>query len=337
MKKLLLLFFFASVVISCKDENSQRIATGEALGTTYQIKYYSEKEIELNKALDSIFRSINQSMSTYLPDSDISRINAGDSSIQVDENFREVFKASEKVYTQSGGFFDPTVGNLVNAYGFGADKPLKRLDSIQLDSLKGLVGFDKVQLSRDNRIKFENRGMYLEFNAIAKGFTLDVIARYLDGKNVINYLIELGGELVAKGRNLEKDSDWIVAIDDPNQKEGERKLFTILALKDRAMASSGNYRKFRTDSVSGQRFVHTINPITGRAEQSNLLSVSVLAENCMLADAYATAFMALGYERSLEMLENLEMVDVYFIYSEADGEEIKTFASPGFEQALIED
>jgi thiamine biosynthesis lipoprotein len=336
MKNLFYLFLCVSVLLACSDENTQRVETGEALGTTYQIKYYSEKDIALNKALDSIFRSINQSMSTYIPNSDISRINAGDSTIQVDEHFKEVFRASEKVYRETEGFFDPTVGNLVNAYGFGADKPAKSLDSTRLDSLKQLVGFDKLQLTDAGSIKFDKPGMYLEFNAIAKGFTLDVIARYLDQNNVENYLIELGGELVARGRNPEKNSDWIVAIDDPNQKEGERNLYTILALKDRAMASSGNYRKFRTDSVTGNKYVHTINPITGRAEQSNLLSVSVLAENCMLADAYATAFMALGYERSLEVLQKLEDVDVYFIYTEGD-DQIKAFASPGFEQALIED
>jgi len=175
----------------------------------------------------------------------------------------------------------------------------------------------------------------LDFNAIAKGYTLDVIAEYLDSKNVENYLIELGGELVAKGRNLDRDSDWLVAIDNPEQTEAERILQTVLALKNRAMATSGNYRKYRLDSLSGKRFVHTINPLTGKAEKSNLLSASVLAENCMLADAYATAFMALGYEKSLEVLEKLDKVDVYFIYADKE-ESIKTFASKGFQKALKE-
>jgi len=128
----------------------------------------------------------------------------------------------------------------------------------------------------------------------------------------------------------------MVAIDNPQQTDAERTLQTVLALEDRAMATSGNYRKFRIDSITGNRYVHTINPLTGKAEKSNLLSASVLAENCTLADGYATAFMALGYEKSLEMLEELEDVDVYFIYVDK-AESIRIFTSNGFEEALVED
>lgn len=323
------------ISFGCQNKNSEKVFTGEALGTTYQIKYFSEKNFDTEKALDSIFEVINTSMSTYQTDSDISRINSGDTSVRVDENFKEVFKYSEQIYNESQGYFDPTVGNLVNAYGFGPEKPLKELDSTQLDSLTRLVGFNKLNLENDNSLEKEIPGIYLDFNAIAKGFTIDVLARYLDKNKVENYLIELGGELVAKGKNMQKDSEWIVAIDDPQQKEGNRTFQTILALNNRAMATSGNYRKTRTDS-SGVSFVHTINPLTGKAEKSNLLSASVLAENCTLADGYATAFMALGYEKSLEMLEKLNNVDVYFIYAEENGD-LGIFASEGFKAVLKED
>lgn len=337
MKKLTALFFLVLLSISCKNEGPQaNTYTGNALGTTYQVKYFSSENFNTEKALDSIFKVINSSMSTYQDDSDISRINSGAEDVKVDVHFQNVFRYSERVFKESNGYFDPTVGSLVNAYGFGPDKPLNEPDEAVLDSIRKLVGFEKVSLTNDNTIQKENPNVYLDFNAIAKGYTIDVIAEYLDKQNVENYLIELGGELVAKGQNLERESPWMVAIDNPQQTDAERTLQTVLALKNRAMATSGNYRKFRIDSISGNRYVHTINPLTGKAKKSNLLSASVLAENCTLADGYATAFMALGYEKSLEMLEELENVDVYFIYVD-EAESIRVFTSNGFEEALVED
>ncbi|GGW83255.1 FAD:protein FMN transferase [Salegentibacter mishustinae] len=337
MKKITALFFLVLLSVSCKNDGPQaNTYTGNALGTTYQVKYFSSENFNTEKALDSIFYVINTSMSTYQDNSDISRINSGAEEVEVDVHFQNVFRYSNQIFRESNGYFDPTVGSLVNAYGFGPDKPLNEPDEAVLDSIRQLVGFEKVKLTADNTIQKENPNIYLDFNAIAKGYTIDVIADYLDKQNVENYLIELGGELVAKGQNLERESPWMVAIDNPQQTDAERTLQTVLALKNRAMATSGNYRKFRIDSITGNRYVHTINPLNGKAEKSNLLSASVLAENCTLADGYATAFMALGYERSLEMLEELENVDVYFIYVD-EAESIRIFTSNGFEEALVED
>lgn len=330
---LMILFF-----VSCNKQNHPELYTqkGAALGTTYHVKYFSSEEINAEKAFDSIFEVINSSMSTYQQDSDISKINMGAEDVKVDKHFRTVFEASKKIFKESNGYFDPTVGTLVNGYGFGPNKPLKELQEQEIDSLREIVGLQKLKLNNNQTIKKENPNIFLDFNAIAKGYTLDVMAEYLDSKNIENYLIELGGELVAKGKNLERDSKWYVAIDNPQQTEEERTFQTVLGLKDRAMATSGNYRKYRQDSVSGKRFVHTVNPLTGQAERSDLLSASVLAENCMLADAYATAFMALGYEKSLEMLEKIENVDVYFIYIDKQ-ESIRIYTSKGFEEALDDD
>ena len=337
MKKITALFFLVLLSVSCKNDGPQaNTYTGNALGTTYQVKYFSSENFNTEKALDSIFDVINTSMSTYRDNSDISRINSGAEEVEVDVHFQNVFRYSNQIFRESNGYFDPTVGSLVNAYGFGPDKPLDEPDEAVLDSIKQLVGFEKVNLTSNNTIEKENPNIYLDFNAIAKGYTIDVIAEYLDKQNVENYLIELGGELVAKGQNLERESPWMVAIDNPQQTDAERTLQTVLALKNRAMATSGNYRKFRIDSITGNRYVHTINPLNGKAEKSNLLSASVLAENCTLADGYATAFMALGYEKSLEMLEELENVDVYFIYVD-EAESIRVFTSNGFEEALVED
>lgn len=337
MKNILFPLLLIFLLISCKNRSPQaNTYTGNALGTTYQIKYFSEERLDTQKALDSIFEVINVSMSTYRGDSDISRINDSGEDVEVDVHFKNVFNYSKKIFKESKGYFDPTVGSLVNAYGFGPDKPLNEPNQTVLDSIREFVGFEKISLTGTNKIIKENPRIFIDFNAIAKGYTLDVIAEYLDANNVENYLIELGGELVAKGQNLERESPWMVAIDNPQQTGEKRALQTVVALNNRAMATSGNYRKFRVDASTGKRYVHTINPLTGAAERSNLLSASVLAENCTLADGYATAFMALGYEKSLEMLEQLDNVDVYFIYVD-EAESIRVFTSNGFEEALVED
>lgn len=313
----------------------EHIYAGEALGTTYQLKFYNSGNFKVQKELDSIFEVINKSMSTYQSDSDISKINAGDTSVTIDENFRQVLNLSEKIYLESNGYFDPTVGNLVNAYGFGPEHQSDNLSQTEIDSMLQYVGFDKLKLTAENKILKEQPEIYLDFNAIAKGYTVDVIALFLNKKGVQDYLIEVGGELVAKGLNKSKKQPWVVAIDDPLQTEEYRSLQAKLKLKDRAMATSGNYRKFRVDTLTGERFVHTINPITGRSEKSNLLSASVLAESCALADGYATAFMALGLEKSKEMLEKLDNVDVYFIY--AENNQVNVFISEGFARVLVKE
>ena len=337
MKRIIAFLAVSLLVFSCEKDNeiANHVYQGEALGTTYMVSYFSNEDLNFERSMDSIMDEINSSMSTYITKSDISRINRGDATVKVDKNFVNVFNASNKIYKETNGFFDPTVGVLVNAYGFGPGEPLKTIDSVKLDSLKNLVGFDKISINEDRTIQKEDPSIYLDFNAIAKGYAIDVIAEYLESEKVDNYLIELGGELRAKGRNLENENSWIVGIDDPNQQEGKRRLFAKLKLENSAMATSGNYRKYREDSITGQKYVHTVNPITGKAERSNLLSASVLAGNCMLADGYATAFMALGLERTKEVLGKLDDVEVYILYSTEDGE-MEVFSTPGFEKYLVE-
>jgi len=331
-------FFLLLLFISCTTapEIEEQVFSGEALGTTYQIKLFHPEKLEIQQGLDSIFKVINGSMSTYQANSDISRINAGDTTIVVDEHFVKVYNYSLQIYEESNGFFDPTVGKLVNAYGFGPEQGNIQLSQSKLDSIREFVGFNKITLSPQNKIEKLHPEIFIDFNAIAKGYTVDVIAGYLNDRNVQDYLLELGGELVAKGINRKKDQAWAVGIDNPLQDETTRSLQAIVKLEYRAMATSGNYRKFRIDSVTGQRFVHTINPLTGLAEKSNLLSASVLAENCTLADGYATAFMALGYEKAVEMVSRIENVDVFFIYTDEENN-VKIFTTPGFENALLEE
>lgn len=328
----LLLLLISVLFLSCSQMDKERTSYGEALGTTYSIKYYSEDIVPLDKALDSIFERVNQSMSTYRESSDISRLNRGDSLVKVDTLFQEVYRLSKQVWEESGGYFDPTVGDLVNQYGFGPETDPKVIDSVTIDSLMQFVGFQKLRLENGRVIK-ESPQVYLDFNAIAKGYTIDLIGHYLDSKEVDDYLIELGGELLAKGMNREKGAYWTVGIDDPQQERGERTLTAAVELRNRAMATSGNYRKYRTNPGTGAMYVHTVNPLTGFAEQSDLLSVTVLAENCALADAYATAFMAMGYDLSKIILSKLDNVDAFLIYATHDGK-MEEFYTPGFEEVM---
>ncbi|MCJ7756694.1 MAG: FAD:protein FMN transferase, partial [Gillisia sp.] len=177
-------FFF-----SCENPGPEEQAyVGEALGTSYHVKLFGPENLNIDKGLDSIFEVVNNSMSTYQSDSDISRINSGDTSIRVDENFRKVFIFSEKIYRESNGYFDPTVGNLVNAYGFGPGSQSDGLTRTEIDSMLQYVGFDKVNLTAENKIVKQQAEIYLDFNAIAKGYTVDVIALFLDKKGVQDYL-----------------------------------------------------------------------------------------------------------------------------------------------------
>ena len=327
--RFLLLGIAIITLVSCGKEERwiKNTELGEALGTTYSIIYISKDTLNLQQQIDSVFRVVNQSMSTYIPGSDISRINSGDSTVVVDEMFREVLALSREVYHTTNGYFDPTVGILVNAGGFGPGQAMA-MDSAEVNRLKMFVGLDKIELTADNQIRKKNPEMQLDFNAIAKGYAIDRLAVMLDQNQIENYLVEVGGEIVTKGINQLKEQAWVVGIDDPQVELG-RRLKITLNLKDEALASSGNYRKFRIDSLTGQKFVHTIDPKTGFTRNSNVLAASVIASNCALADAYATAFMTMELDSSIAFLEGKTELEAYLIYIDPQGEEQEYF-TPGF-------
>lgn len=326
----------AALCLCCESNKpSPKILAGNAFGTTYSVVFYAEEDFDAERGLDSIFHAVNRSVSTYLPQSDISKINAGDSTVAVDQIFEEVFKISEVVYQQSGGYFDPTIGVLRNAYGFGDTAGIKDLSPTVLDSLHKFVGFEKVRLNPNRTVQKLYPEIYFDFNAVAKGYGIDLIGRWLDDKQVNDYLIELGGEILAKGNNLEKNSSWMVGIEAVDSDLEQRSLAARVPLNNAAMASSGNYRKFRIDSTTGKKYVHTINPLTGLAEQSDITSATVIAANCALADAYATAFMAMGLERSKQLLEGMSDVHAYLTYT--DGENSSAvYKTAGMEKLLVD-
>ena len=317
MKRLKNLAFVivAFVFISCEQTNESVRLQGMVFGTSYSIIYYDNAKNYQNE-VDDLFAKINQSLSTYIPDSDISKINKGNEGIVVDSYFAEVFNKASQIFKETNGYFDPTVGNLVNAWGFGPEKPLNKLSQKQIDSMMQFVGFQKVQLV-NNKIEKQFPETYFDFNAIAKGYGIDVIGRFLETKGVKNYLVEIGGEVRCRGVKPD-GKQWAIQLDNPNF-DGTRSAYDVLTLSDISMASSGNYRKFRVNE-EGEKFVHTINPKTGLAHESNLLAATVIANlDCANVDAYATAFMAMGLEKTKVFLKNHPELKVILIYAEDNG------------------
>ncbi|MGV6828621.1 MAG: FAD:protein FMN transferase [Flavobacteriales bacterium] len=338
MRQFFFLFFMVIQVLSCKPDTTSAVSLqGNAFGTTYHIQVYNNSTISnknLQKGVDSVIYSINKSVSTYLANSLISKINQGDTTVVVDAIFKEIFKVSELIYKNSSCYFDPTIGVLRNAYGFGDVKPISKIDSKTLDSLRQFVGFNKISISPKGKVTKQHPETYIDFNAIAKGYGLDAISTYLNSLDLKNYLIELGGEIVAKGSNLEKNKPWLVGIESPQSNLYDRTITTKVALQDIALASSGNYRKFRIDPLTGKKYVHTINPITGLAEANDVLAATVLASNCTLADGYATACMALGLEGSKKMLNSVNGIEAYLIYTSHNGN-LEVFMTDGFKEYLV--
>ncbi|MCW5521148.1 FAD:protein FMN transferase [Aureitalea sp. L0-47] len=329
-----ILLILSLFIVSCSEKvPTLRAVTGEGFGTTYNIQYYTVSEFDSKLGIDSVLNVINRSVSTYMPDSDISKINNGDSTIVVDEIFREVYQLSETVYNASEGYFDPTIGVLRNAYGFGDVKPIAVLSDEVLDSLRQYVGFEKVSLTSEGIVQKEYPEIYFDFNAVAKGYGIDRIGDYLEQEGVENYLIELGGEILSKGKNLNKDSDWSVGVESVSSEIGDRSYAAVITISDKGMAASGNYRKFRIDSLSGKKYVHTINPLTGLAEQSDVTSATVIAADCATADAYATAFMAMGLERSKELLQKNTPLEAYLTFVDST-DTPQVFITEGFKNRI---
>lgn len=313
MNKSIVLLLVIAVFLSCSKEPQSIKLSGAVFGTSYNIQYFDKANNNYQKQIDSLFDEVNQSMSTYIPTSKISRINKGEN-VEVDHHFKTVFRAAKYIYRKTEGAFDPTIGAVVNAWDFGPEGAIEKVDSIAIDSLMKHVGFNRMGLKNNKIVKKNNS--YLDLNAIAKGYGVDVISKFLENKGVKDYLVEIGGEIRTKGINVEKNLAWTIGIDDPNF-NGEQSYSKILALKDEAMATSGTYRKFKTDE-DGNRYAHIIDTKTGYPTKTNILSVSVIANDCVTADGYATAFQAMGIEKVKDFLKRHPELKVYFIYEDED-------------------
>lgn len=335
--KQILMALMGLTIFSCQEKPVvvHDYIQGDAFGTTYHIQLYSNGEIDFKQGIDSVITVVNHSLSTYIPDSDISKINLGDSTVVVDSLFREVFELSSEIHRKTDGYFDPTIGVLRNAYGFGDTKPLRTIDAETLDSLMQYVGFHKVQLKPDGTIRKEHPQIYFDFNAVAKGYGVDIIGRYLDSKGITDYLIEVGGEILAKGKNIENEKAWSVGIESPDSELENRSYEATVLLGNVGLAASGNYRKFRIDPLTGKKYVHSLNPLSGSAEMSNVTSATVIAPTCAEADAYATAFMVLGLQKSKDLLNELPKIEAYLTYTDSLSQHA-VFVTDGFKKMMPE-
>lgn len=338
-----LIFLCAGLfVFSCRnaeknDSGAFLHVNGNAQGTTYHITYRDSLGRSFQAQVDSIFAAFNKEASTYDTTSVISLFNksaesfvlpftaeeaanwpipaAGD---KTGAHFISNYYASLDFFYLSEGAFDPTVLPLVNYWGFGTKgiQPVETVDSSRVDSLLLLVGMDKVLAFEGNQLKKTAPGVQLDFNAIAPGYCVDLLGKFLESYGISNYLVELGGEVRARGLN-DRAEPWNIGINTPDPDAGLTEMKLVVQLKDRALATSGNYRKFY--EVNGQKYVHTINPKTGYPEQSNLLSATILAPTATEADALATACMVMGLDKAYEFIVGQQNLDGCFIFANPDG------------------
>lgn len=325
------LVLFVFVAINACHQKRQFVAfSGFAQGSTYTISYYDSDGKNYQKEIDSIFKTIDKSVSIYDSTSLISCINKSEEKIKTDKYFEDIFKKAIKISEETKGAFDVTVGSLVNAFGFGF-KNREHISDTLIDSLKKLVGYMNVKIE-NGYFEKNNSAICIDFNAIAQGYTVDVISSFLESKSIEDYIVEVGGEVYAKGKKVNGD-DWNVGIEKPGENNFERELKATVRLENKALATSGNYRKFYIEN--GVKYSHTIDPSTGYPVKHSLLSVSVVADNCTDADAYATAFMVMGLEKSKTFLKSHKNLEAYFIYSGTDGKML-TYISDGLKQLLTE-
>ena len=316
--KLLYVVLFL-LLFSCVNKESVKYTklAGFTQGTNYHITYQDKRYRNFDKDIKKIFSDIDAALSVFNPNSIVSRFNKQDNPVEVDEHFRFMFEEAKRLNKKSNGAFDVTVGPLVQAWGFGTDKQPEKIDSLLIDSLLKISGMHHINIA-DNKVIKKKKGVQLNFNAIAKGYTVDVIADFFDKKKINNYLIEIGGEVRVKGKNPKKML-WRIGVDKPedgNKIPGSA-LSAIIRLNNKALATSGNYRNYYVKD--GIKFAHTIDPETGYPVQHQLLSTTIVTDKCAVADAFATACMVKGFDESIEMVENDRQIEGFFIFNDKNG------------------
>ena len=309
MRYLLLIFI---TVVSCSNNSLKKTSIScYVYGTTYNIVYFSDDELQLKTQIDSLFNVIDMSMSTYNSNSLITKINNNED-VELDNHFKFVFNVSKNIFNKTNGYFDPSIGPLVNSLNFGP----KNYD-IPSVNLKTLVGLDKFNVI-ENKL---NRPLnsFIDFNAIAKGYSVDLISNFLIINNITNYIVEVGGEIRSSGINLDGNQNWRVGLDTPRFDGLQKELYKIFNLKNSSMATSGVYRKFKIDSL-GNKYAHIINPKTGYSSTTNILSVTVISENCIEADAYATALQLMSIDEIAILANKNSDISIFIIYYDDNNE-----------------
>lgn len=327
------IFLLITLTFGCRRNESLIVGfTGFVQGTTYSITYDNNIKIdndELKVRVESILHNFDMSLSIYKDSSIVSRANRNENP-PLDSFFTEVFQRSVEISEMTAGAFDITVGPLVRAWGFGPDEH-KNFSSEKRDSLMNLVGMEKVYISNGKLIKTEP-GVYLDVNAIAQGYSVDVVYRLLEEMGINDFLVEIGGEVRTKG--TKKGNQWRIGIDRPedNILSGQS-LQAVILLRDKSLATSGNYRKFYVED--GVKYSHTIDPRTGYPAKNRLLSATIISDDCMTADGIATACMVMGLDSSIAFIESHPQYVGYFVYSDTEGN-FKTWISEDLKKDIEE-
>lgn len=297
------------MLVSCVTESYIK-DSGMVFGTTYSITYQYHENLKSD--IEGVMQQVDNSLSPFNKSSVITAIN-NNTSTKADKYLTEVFTLAQTVNKETDGAFDITVAPLVNAWGFGFRNGTRPTDT-QTDSLLAIVGQEKVTLKDGEIIKSDPRIM-LDCSAIAKGFGVDKVAEFLAGKGIENFLVEIGGEISARGKNS-RGTEWNIGVTKPvdDSLSINQENQAVLQITNKAMATSGNYRNFYYEG--GKKYAHTINPHTGKPAQSDILSATVMAQTCAVADAYATAFMVLGSEKAKEILKKHPELQAYLILSD---------------------
>jgi len=331
------IFFILSIILAgwtaCTPESGTKKIRffGEAQGTYYALTYYADDTLVTQQQIDSLLTAFDLSASIWVKQSVISRINNNDPDVAPDRDFINIFRIAEKVSDETDGAFDITVGPLVEAWGFGfenrADVNLR-----MIDSLLPLANYRAVRIV-DGKVIKDNPGIQIDYNAIAQGYSVDLTGGFLLKNGIRNFLIDIGGELLAKGTKPD-GSLWVVGIEKPSKEmDSERELKATLKITDKAVATSGNYRKYY--EIDGVRYSHTINPKTGYPVRHSLLSATVIADSAAIADAYATAFMVMGLEKARTFLVSHPEMEAFFIYQGKD-RQMKTYATEGIADRIVD-
>ena len=324
-----LLFLIVGSIYIIRQQNTMPYQhnTGQIFGTTYHITYQSDKD--LHREILQRLQLVDQTFSTFNDESIISKINRNEP-VKLNQMFIEVFDLAKTVSKDTHGAFDITVAPLVNVWGFGFKSGTPPTKAV-IDSLRHLTGYEKVKLI-GSKVRKQDPRIMLDCSAIAKGYGSDVVAQYLRSRDVKNFMIEIGGEIVVQG-NSDKRLPWKIGVtkptDDSTQTNNE--LQTVLNVSNTAMATSGNYRRFYYKN--GKKYAHTIDPKTGYPVQHNILSATVLANTCAKADAYATSFMVLGLEKTQQVLQHHPDLMVYLIYADGQGKN-KVWYSSSLKKAI---
>jgi len=315
-------------LVRCDQSDPYVSLSGKTMGTNYNIKCQTFiKPLVLQFKVDSLLDDINQSVSTYIPESIISQINKAKAKevgeVKLDQTFIENFNLSKEIYQKTDGVFNPALAPLISYWGFGYENLTKQnVDTNLVKQLKTLCNFDDFEL-QNNRISKKNDQQQLDFSAVAKGYGVDKVAELLLSNGINNLMVEIGGEVRAIGKN-DKQQLWSIAIDRPEKNINNRSFNAILKLDGESVATSGNYRNYR--KIGGEEYGHIINPFTGFPQQTDIISSTIIAKTCAEADAYATAYMVLGFDKAKALLQENEDLKAYFIYKNENGE-LKTFSS----------